>query len=173
MGQLQHPHQELAESRAAILTGQVVALRVSDQAVIHQRQLIANRFEALPHRHLLLSFEPLKGAGFDGCDQGVESFIQGVEGRIHSGAGGVPEFHASIVFECPFDDKLFCQQYKGKLTSLPPKPSTRQDPLFTPIPPPCSLALFKSVPPAGGVKAGRRPPAGLGPPLRYFRPLST
>ena len=75
--------------------------------MIHQRQLVANGFEALPHRHLLLSFEPLKGAGFDGGDQVGESFIEGVEGRIHSGAGGVPEFHASIVFECPFDEKRF------------------------------------------------------------------
>ena len=86
-------------SRAAVLLREMAGLRVSDQAVIHQRQLVANGFEALPHRHLLLSFEPLKGAGFDGCDQVGESFIEGVEGRIHSGVGGVPEFHASIVFE--------------------------------------------------------------------------
>ena len=59
----------------------------------------------------------IKSTRFDRGDQGIESFIEGVEGRIHSGAGGVPEFHASIVFETLFDDKLVCQQYKGKLTS--------------------------------------------------------
>ena len=44
-------------SRAAILTGQVIALGVSDQAVIHQRQLVANGFEPLPHRHLVRSIK--------------------------------------------------------------------------------------------------------------------
>jgi hypothetical protein len=112
VGQLQHPHQELAESRAAILTGQVIALRVSDQAVIHQRQLVANGFEALPHRHLVRRIQVIKSTRFDGADQGIESFIEGVEGRIHSGAGGIPEFHASIVLERVFDDKLFANNIR-------------------------------------------------------------
>ena len=123
VGQLQHPHQELADSRAAILTGQVIALGVSDQAVINQRQLVAHGFEALPHRHLPGGCQVIKSTRFDGADQGIESFIEGVEGRIQwcallaLGVGGVPEFHASIVFETPFDDKLVCQEYKEKLTS--------------------------------------------------------
>ena len=86
----------------------MAGLRISDQAVIHQRQLIANRFEPLPHRHLAGSVELLKTAGFDGADHVGESGIEGVEGRIHSGVLA-PEFHASIVFESSFDNKRFCQ----------------------------------------------------------------
>ena len=44
---------------------------------------------------------------------------------------------------------------------MPPNP--RPTKILSSLPFPALLpALFKSVPPAGGVKAGRRPPAGLG-----------
>ncbi len=82
MGQLQHPHQELAESGRTVFLREMADLSSSDQAVIHHRQLVADRFEALPHRHLLFSFELFKRAVVDGGDQVGESFIQGVEGRV-------------------------------------------------------------------------------------------
>jgi hypothetical protein len=57
----------------------------------------------------------IKSAGVDGADQLGEGCVEVVEGLIQPTARfarrccGVPEFHASIVFEDVFDDKLFCQ----------------------------------------------------------------
>ena len=52
---------------------------------------------------------------FDGRDQLGEAVFEVVEGRIQPTARfarrccGVPEFHASTIFEDMFDDKLFSQ----------------------------------------------------------------
>ena len=59
--------------------------------------------------------EVIKSAGFDGCDQLGEAVVEGVEGLIQPTAlvtrrcWWVPEFHASIVFEEAFENKLFSQ----------------------------------------------------------------
>jgi hypothetical protein len=72
----------------------------------------------LPHRDLLVGFEVIKPAGFGGADEVGERGIETIEGLIHRralvalGCCGVPEFHASIILECVFDDKLFSQPNK-------------------------------------------------------------
>ncbi len=79
----------------------------------------------LPHRDLLVSCEVIKSAGFDGVIKLGEAVVEGVEGLIEPTARvarrccGIPELHASIVFEDVFDDKLFSQQYKEKQRSKP------------------------------------------------------
>jgi hypothetical protein len=37
--------------------------------VINQGEFVADAFEALPQRHLLISLKAVKAAGFDGADQ--------------------------------------------------------------------------------------------------------
>ena len=54
-GQLQHPHQELGHGGGAVLLRQMVGFGVGDQLVIDERLPVAEGFEALPHRDLLLS----------------------------------------------------------------------------------------------------------------------
>jgi hypothetical protein len=72
----------------------------------------------LPHRDLLVDFEVIKPAGFGGADEVGECGVEAVEGFIQQRAlagfccCGVPEFHASIVLESVFDDKLFSQPNK-------------------------------------------------------------
>jgi len=93
----------------------VVGFRIGDQAVINNRQPVAEGFEALPHRDLLGAVEVIKPAGFDGGDQLGETVFEGVEDHIEPTARvtrrccGVPEFHTSIVFEDAFEDKRFSQ----------------------------------------------------------------
>jgi hypothetical protein len=83
--------------------------------VINQREFVAEAFEALPHRDLLIGVQVVKPAGFEGRDEVGERGIEGVEGFIQHRAlvafccGGVPEFHAPIVLEYVFDDRLFSQ----------------------------------------------------------------
>jgi hypothetical protein len=72
------------------------------------------------------------------------------------------EFHASIVLECVFDDKLFSNKIRENHVENCTQPLNLSPPrLSLTIPPPafgdCSFAS-----PGAGVKAGRRPPAGLG-----------
>lgn len=94
---------------------QVAGLGVSDQAMIDEREFVAEGFEALPHRHLLGGIELSKTARFDGGDQFGEGGVESIEDQIHRRAlvalscGWVPELHASIVFETLFYDKQFSQ----------------------------------------------------------------
>lgn len=96
----------------------ITRLRVGDQPVINQRQFVAEAFEALPQRHLLIGLKVIKPAGFDGCDQFGEVVVELVEDSIHHrapvgfGCCGVPEFHTSIVLEYVFDGNWFSQLNK-------------------------------------------------------------
>jgi hypothetical protein len=118
LGELQDPHQEWGHGGRAVFPRQIRGVGVGDQPVVDRGEFVADAFEALPHHHLLVRFEMVKPAGFDGADQVGECCIEGVEGLIHYRAlvafwcCGIPEFHAPIVFESLFDDKLFSQQYK-------------------------------------------------------------
>ena len=67
VGELQYPHQELGHGGRAVLPRQICR-GVGDQPVINQREFVADGFEALPHRHLLIGFEAIKSAGFHGVD---------------------------------------------------------------------------------------------------------
>jgi hypothetical protein len=57
----------------------------------------------------------VKSAGFEGVDQVGEGCVDVVEGLIEPTARfarrccWIPEFHASIVFEDAFENKLFSQ----------------------------------------------------------------
>ena len=55
MGELQRPHQELGHGGGTVVPGQICGFRGGDQTMVNQRQPIPDAFEALPHRHLLLS----------------------------------------------------------------------------------------------------------------------
>jgi hypothetical protein len=118
VGQLQHPYQELGHGRRAVFPGQISRIGSGDQSVINKRQPVADAFEALPHRHLLVVLQLIKSAVFGGVDEVGECGIEGVEGFIHHRAlvafccCGVPELHAPIVLESVFDNKLFPQQNK-------------------------------------------------------------
>jgi hypothetical protein len=65
-------------------------------------EFVADGFEALPHRDLLIGVQLVKSAGFGGADEVGECGIETIEGFIHHRAlvafwcCGVPEFHASI-----------------------------------------------------------------------------
>jgi hypothetical protein len=48
--------------------GRIGGVGVGDQPVINQREFVAEAFEALPHRHLLIGVQAVKSAGFDGVD---------------------------------------------------------------------------------------------------------
>ena len=112
------------------------------------------------HTATFPSFQPIKGTRFDGGDQGIESFIEGVEGRIHSGAGGAPS-SMPLLYSKPRSMTSWFVNNIRETDHLPPKPIPTK--ILSSLPFPALLpALFKSVSPAGGVKAGRRPPAGGG-----------
>ena len=91
----------------------ITRLRVGDQPVINQRQFVAEAFEALPQRHLLIGLKVIKPAGFDGCDQFGEVVVELVEDSLQHRAlvafscCGVPELHTPIVFEDVFDASGF------------------------------------------------------------------
>jgi hypothetical protein len=56
VGQLQDPYQELGHGRRAVLPSQIAGFRLGDQSVVDQGEFVAEAFEALPHRHLLIRF---------------------------------------------------------------------------------------------------------------------
>jgi hypothetical protein len=68
VGELQHPHQKLGHGRRAVLPRQIGGVSSGDQPVINQRKPVAEAFEALPYRDLLVSFQVIKSAGFGGVD---------------------------------------------------------------------------------------------------------
>ena len=98
--------------------GQIGGLRISNQTVVDQRQPVAEGFEPSPDRHLLICGELIKTTGFDGFDQTSHSGVDGIQGHIQHrtlfafGCWWIPEFHAFILFESVFGDKLFSQQNK-------------------------------------------------------------
>jgi hypothetical protein len=111
-GELQYPYQELGHGGRAVLPRQISGVGSGDQPVINQREFVADAFEALPHRDLLVRFEVIKPAGFDGADHIGESGSETIEGLIQRAlvafrCCGVPEFHVYILFETVFDDKSF------------------------------------------------------------------
>jgi hypothetical protein len=67
-GELQYPHQELGHGGRAVLPRQIGGVGVGDQQVINQRKFVADAFEALPHRHLLIGFQAVKSASFGAAD---------------------------------------------------------------------------------------------------------
>jgi hypothetical protein len=112
VGELQYPYQELGHGGRAVLPRQISGVGSGDQPVINQREFVADAFEALPHRDLLVRFEVIKPAGFDGADHIGESGSETIEGLIQRAlvafrCCGVPEFHVYILFETVFDDKSF------------------------------------------------------------------
>jgi hypothetical protein len=56
MGELQHPYQELGHGGRAVFPRQISSIGVGDQSVVDQGEFVAEAFEALPHRHLLIRF---------------------------------------------------------------------------------------------------------------------
>lgn len=60
----------------------ITRLRVGDQSVINQRQFVAEAFEALPYRHLLIGLKVIKPAGFGGTDHLVDCGVEIIEGLI-------------------------------------------------------------------------------------------
>jgi hypothetical protein len=54
VGQLQDPYQELGHGRRAVFPRHICGVGVGDQPVIDQGEFVAEAFEALPHRDLLI-----------------------------------------------------------------------------------------------------------------------
>jgi hypothetical protein len=69
VGELQHPCQELGHGRRAVFPRQIGGVGVGDQLVVDQGEFVADAFEALPHRDLLIGVQLIKPAGFDGRDE--------------------------------------------------------------------------------------------------------
>jgi hypothetical protein len=86
VGELQHPYQELGHGGRAVLPRQISGVGVGDQPVVDQGEFVAEAFEALPHRDLLIGVQLVKSAGFGGADEVGERGIEGVEGFIHGRA---------------------------------------------------------------------------------------
>jgi hypothetical protein len=122
VGKLRHPRHELGHGGAAVSLGQIVGFTVADQLMIDQRQPVPDGFDALPHSQLFGRRQLIKSAGFHRGDQISESRVQGIEGLIYRRAlfalsrRWIPEFHASILFENMFANKLFYQGNKEKVS---------------------------------------------------------
>jgi hypothetical protein len=79
--------------------GEVAGFGIDDQAMINQRELVADAFKALPYRYLLHRVELFQSTGFDRLDQIGDGVIQSLHGHLQRCAFSavaqvVPEFHA-------------------------------------------------------------------------------
>jgi hypothetical protein len=103
----------LGHGGAAVAGSQITGVGSCDQSVVDERELVAEGFEPLPHRHRGGSIKVIKTAGFKHGKEFAEGVVEFVEDHIQLVALNalsivvVPEFHASIIFEYVFDDKSF------------------------------------------------------------------
>jgi hypothetical protein len=76
VGQQEDPHQEPGEVVEVALAGQIAGFRISDQAVVDEREPVPEGLELLPEADLLSCIELFQSARFNGVEQTVECVVE-------------------------------------------------------------------------------------------------